>query len=72
MQRAAYTASAICRTDVQALVIQRSALVQLLAEDASLHELLLERIAQIASSRVSELGRLAIQSLATPPGNKLG
>ena len=64
MKRAYYTASAICRTDVQALAIQATDLFRLMSENAALHEVLLERIAEIAASRLNNLGRQVIRSLA--------
>ena len=61
LMRASYTSSAVCRTDVQALAIRARDLHRVMAEDPELGQSLLERVAQLAASRLDSLGKQAIR-----------
>jgi CRP/FNR family transcriptional regulator len=63
LKRAYYTSSAVCRTEVEVLTIHAQELHQIMADDPELAEVLLERTALIAGSRLDGLGRQVIKLL---------
>lgn len=63
LKRAYYTSSAVCRTEVEVLTIRAQELHQIMADDPELAEVLLERTALIAGSRLDGLGRQVIKLL---------
>jgi CRP-like cAMP-binding protein len=69
LKRSYYTSAASAVTDVQALVISAQDLHVIMAEDPEIGEVLLERVARIASSRLDGLGQQVIQLLKpkSPP-----
>lgn len=63
LKRSYYTCAALARTDVQVLAINAHKLHQHMARDSELSGVLLERAAEIASSRFDSLGREVMRLL---------
>ena len=63
LQRAYYTSSATCQTEVVALALHTDDLHQIMAADVELSDRLLENFGQLAANRLEGLGRQVIQRL---------
>ena len=63
LRRSYYTCAAVARTEVRVLVIRAHDLHQRMAQDPELSGVLLERAAQMASSRFDSLGREVMRLL---------
>ncbi len=68
LQRAYYTSSANCRTEVEALALHTDDLHQVMSADVVLGDRLLENFGQLAANRLEGLGRQLIQLLQSETG----
>lgn len=63
LQRAFYTSSAVCRTDVEALAIHTDDLHRVRSANVAMGDRLLENLGRLAANRVEGLGRQVIRLL---------
>jgi CRP-like cAMP-binding protein len=70
LKRDQYTATAVCRTDVEALAIHTDNLQCVLAADVAMGDRLLENLGQLAANRAEGLGRHVIRLLQSDDGSR--
>jgi CRP-like cAMP-binding protein len=70
LKRAQYTATAVCRTDVEALAIHTNDLHRVMSADVALGDRLLENLGQIAANRAEGLGRQVIRLLQSDDSSR--